>query len=51
MIIKRHMENQTKVFKWNELKQTTEVIVTTFDTTTIMNKEQVQINRLKKELV
>ena len=51
MNIKRHMKNQTKVFKWNELKQKTEVIVTTFDTTKTMTKEQVQINRLKKELV
>ena len=45
------MKNQTKVFKWNELNQKTEVIVTTYDNTKTMTKEQVQINRLKKELV
>jgi hypothetical protein len=43
-------QHQIKVFKWNELKQKAEVIVTTYDTNTIMTKEQVQINRLKKEL-
>ena len=45
------MKNKIKIFKWNELKQKTEVIVTTYDNTKIMTKEQVQINRLKKELV
>jgi hypothetical protein len=45
------MKNKTKVFKWNELKQKTEVIVTTYDNTKIMTKEQVQINRLKKEQI
>ena len=45
------MKNKTKVFKWNALKQKTEVIVTTYDNTKIMTKEQVQINRLKKEQI
>jgi len=45
------MKKQTKIFRWNELRQKTDVIVSFIDTTKIMTKEQIRINRLKKELV
>ena len=45
------MKIKTKIFKWNELKQKTEIIVSVMDTTKIMTKEQMRLNRLKKELV
>tara|TARA_B110000495_G_C22906504_1_gene529189 strand:+ start:791 stop:928 length:138 start_codon:yes stop_codon:yes gene_type:complete len=45
------MKIKTKVFKWNELKQKTEVVVSYIDTTKLMTKEQVRINQLKKEQV
>lgn len=45
------MKNKTKIFKWNELKRKSEIIVGIVDTTKIMTKEQIRINQLKKELV
>ena len=44
------MKIKTKIFKWNELKQKTEIIVSIMDTTKIMTKEQMRLNRLQKEM-
>ena len=44
------MKIKTKIFKWNELKQKTEIIVSVMDTTKIMTKEQMRLNRLQKEM-
>jgi hypothetical protein len=45
------MKIKTKIFKWNELKRKSEVVVSYIDTTKLMTKDQVRIKQLKKEKI